>query len=61
MIQEGRVAVSLLQRQFEMEFDEACAALDELQQEGLIGPYKGGKTRDILLSAEEWEGRFAHS
>lgn len=61
VVQEGRVAVSLLQREFDMEFDEACAVLDELQQEGLIGPYKGGKARDILLTAEEWEGRFAHS
>ncbi len=61
VVQEGRVAVSLLQREFDMEFDEACAVLDELQQEGLIGPYKGGKARDILLTPEEWEGRFAHS
>ena len=61
VVREGRVAVSLLQREFDCDFDEACTILDELQGEGLIGPYKGGKARDILLSAEEWEGRFAHS
>ena len=61
VVREGRVAVSLLQREFDCDFDEACAILDELQGEGLIGPYKGGKARDILLSPEEWEGRFAHS
>lgn len=60
-VREGRVAVSLLQRSFDLEFDAACEILDELQKEGLIGPYKGGKSRDILLTAEEWEGRFAHS
>ena len=44
-----------------MEFDEACELLDQLQAEGLIGPYKGGKKRDILLSEEEWEDHFARS
>ncbi|MEM9381458.1 MAG: DNA translocase FtsK [Planctomycetota bacterium] len=61
VVREGRVAVSLLQRELEMEFDEACELLDQLQDEGLIGPYKGGKTRDILLSEAEWEGRFVRS
>ena len=58
---EGRVAVSLLQREMDLAFDEACEVLDELQSHGLIGPYKGGKARDILLSADEWEALFTPS
>ncbi|MEE2938746.1 MAG: DNA translocase FtsK [Planctomycetota bacterium] len=58
---EGRVAVSLLQREMDLAFDEACGILDELQSHGLIGPYKGGKARDILLSADEWEALFTPS
>lgn len=58
---EGRVAVSLLQRGMDLAFDEACGILDELQSHGLIGPYRGGKARDILLSADEWEALFAPS
>ena len=58
---EGRVAVSLLQREMDLAFDEACGILDELQSHGLIGPYKGGKARDILLSADEWEALFSPS
>ncbi len=58
-LQEGRVAVSLLQRGFSLDFDEACAVLDDLQQEGLIGPYKGGQKRDILLTSEEWDAQTA--
>ncbi|MEO1697366.1 MAG: DNA translocase FtsK [Planctomycetota bacterium] len=61
LVREGRVAVSLLQNEFGVAFDEACELLDELQSEGLIGPYQGGKARDILLSAEEWENRFVGS
>ena len=61
LVRQGRVAVSVLQQELDMEFDEACQLLDQLQAEGLIGPYKGGKKRDILLSEEEWEDHFAHS
>lgn len=60
-LEHGRVAVSLLQRKFGLEFDDACEVLDELQELGLIGPYMGGQKRDILMSVEEWEGRLAGS
>lgn len=53
-LERGRVAVSMLQRQYGMDFDEACRVLDELQELGLIGPYLGGQSRDILLSRDQW-------
>ncbi len=53
------MAVSLLQRGFSLDFDMACAVLDELQDAGLIGPYKGGQKRDILLTSEEWDAQAA--
>jgi Ftsk gamma domain len=60
-LEHGRVAVSLLQRKFSIDFDEACVVLDDLQELGLIGPYLGGQKRDILLTTDEWEGRLAGS
>ena len=51
---ENRVAVSMLQRQFELDFKESCKILDELQELGFIGPYVDGKSRDILMTREEW-------
>jgi hypothetical protein len=53
-VENGRVAVSMLQRKYSMEFDDACKVLDDLQDLGLIGPYLGGKRRDILMSREQW-------
>ena len=53
-LDRDRVAVSLLQRQFHLDFEESCAVLDELQEMGLIGPYMGGNRRDILLTRDEW-------
>jgi DNA segregation ATPase FtsK/SpoIIIE-like protein len=53
-VDRGRVAVSMLQKQFDMDFEEATEVLDELQALGLIGPYLGGQRRDILLTRDEW-------
>jgi DNA segregation ATPase FtsK/SpoIIIE-like protein len=54
ILDQNRVAVSMLERRFALDFDQACRILDELQAAGLIGPYMGGRTRDILLTREEW-------
>lgn len=56
-VDRGRVAVSMLQREFELDFKEATAILDKLQEAGLLGPYMGGQKRDILLTAEQWRER----
>ena len=55
ILEENRVAVSMIQRRFSLDFDEACTILDRLQELGLIGPYVGGRNREILLGVEEWE------
>jgi len=60
-LDEGRVAVSLLQRRFDLDFQAACEVLDGLQEAGLIGPYKGGQQRDILMTEEEWQSKVAAS
>jgi hypothetical protein len=54
LVERGRVAVSMLQKQYGMDFEEATRVLDELQEMGLIGPYLGGQRRDILLTRDEW-------
>jgi hypothetical protein len=54
-LERNRVAVSMLQREFNMDFKVATAVLDQLQDVGLIGPYLGGQRRDILMSHDEWQ------
>jgi len=61
ILEQERVAVSMLERRFGLEFDQACRVLDELQQAGLIGPYMGGRTRDILLTREQWLPHAPHA
>ncbi|MCB9914692.1 MAG: hypothetical protein H6828_06020 [Planctomycetes bacterium] len=54
ILAEDRVAVSMLQKAFSMDFKASCLVLDELQDLGLIGPYVDGRSRAILMSREEW-------
>jgi len=54
-LERNRVAVSMLQRELQMDFKVATAVLDQLQDVGLIGPYLGGQRRDILMSSDEWQ------
>lgn len=58
-VARGRVAVSMLQKEYGMDFDAACVVLDDLQELGLIGPYLGGQRRDILLTRDQWMERLA--
>ena len=55
VIEEGRASVSLLQRRLGIPFSRASLLLDLLEKEGVIGPYRGGPSRDILLRLADWE------
>ena len=61
IIERDRVAVSMFQREFDLSFQKATLILDELQERGLIGPYLGGRHRDILLTREEWDAKASSS
>lgn len=54
-LEEGRVAVSLLQKRYSLDFQRSTEILDALQERGLIGPYLGGQRRDILMDKATWE------
>ena len=45
---ENKASVSLLQRRMNLSFSAATALMDELEDEGIIGPYAGGEPREVL-------------
>ncbi len=53
-LSEQRVAVSMLQKTYGLDFKRSTAILDELQERGLIGPFIGGHSRAILMTENEW-------
>jgi hypothetical protein len=41
--------VSLLQRRLRLGYGRAARIMDELENRGIVGPYKGAEPRDILI------------
>lgn len=48
VIDAGQASTSLLQRQFGLDYHRAARIMDELEEQGIIGPYEGAKPRKVL-------------
>ncbi len=58
IIQNQRGSVSLLQRKFGIGYGRASRIIDQLATVGLLGPFRDGKAREILLTMEEFTHKF---
>jgi S-DNA-T family DNA segregation ATPase FtsK/SpoIIIE len=54
IIETGQASVSILQRRLRLGYTRAARLIDMMQEEGLVGPYRGSKPRDILIDREQW-------
>ena len=53
---EHRASASLLQRRLKIGYPRAAHLIDELEEQGIVGPSQGGgRERDVLVSADEGE------
>ncbi|MBI1883712.1 MAG: DNA translocase FtsK [Chlamydiae bacterium] len=52
----GQASVSVLQRKLRIGYSRAARMMDLLEEQGIVGPYKGSKARDILIDIEEEAG-----
>ncbi|HHU59424.1 TPA: DNA translocase FtsK [bacterium] len=55
VIKEQRASTSLLQRQFKLGYARAGRIIDKLEKEGVVGPQRGSKSREVLISKESEE------
>jgi len=51
----GRASTTLLQRRLSIGYTRAARLVDLLEKAGLVGPFKGSKSRELLMTFEEWE------
>ncbi len=58
VIDEGEAAVSRLQRRLSVGHSRAGKLIDALEAMGIVGPYKGSKTRDVLISRDQMPEYF---
>lgn len=54
VIREGRGSLSLIQRCLGIGYGRAARLIDYMAEDGIVGQYNGSKSRDVLLSMEQW-------
>ncbi len=54
VLDAGQASTSLLQRCFGLKYDHAARIMDEMEEQGIIGPYAGVAPRAVLISQEQW-------
>jgi S-DNA-T family DNA segregation ATPase FtsK/SpoIIIE len=50
-----RGSVTLLQRQLQIGYTRASRLMEIMHDNGLVGPFKGSKSREVYYTLEEWE------
>lgn len=53
VIEEQRASASLLQRQFRIGYNRAARLVDDLEENGVIGPSSGSKPRAVLIQEQD--------
>ena len=54
VLSTGQASVSILQRRMRLGYARAARLIDMMEEEGIVGPYRGSRPREILIDREEW-------
>lgn len=57
VLETGQASASILQRRLRVGYTRAARLVDMMEQEGIVGPFRGSKAREILISREEFENK----
>lgn len=50
----GQASTSMLQRKMQLGYAKAGKIIDDMEKLGIVGSYQGSKTREILMSYNQW-------
>lgn len=53
VVESGQASASLMQRRFRVGYNRAARLVDSMEERGIIGPSRGSKPREVLLSTDE--------
>ncbi len=54
-IENDKVSIGNLMRYFKMGFNQAASIVDQLAEDGVIGPYIEGYPRQVLMTVDEFD------
>jgi S-DNA-T family DNA segregation ATPase FtsK/SpoIIIE len=55
ILESQRGSVTLLQRQLQIGYTRASRLMEMMHENGLVGPFKGSKAREVYYKLDEWE------
>lgn len=54
VIESGEVSISNIQRKTKVGYARAGRIIDQMEEKGIITPYRGSKPREVLISKKQW-------
>jgi DNA segregation ATPase FtsK/SpoIIIE, S-DNA-T family len=55
VVDSGQASVSMIQRRFRVGYSRAARIVDQMELQGIVGPFEGSKPREVLVRRDEWE------
>jgi S-DNA-T family DNA segregation ATPase FtsK/SpoIIIE len=55
ILKSKRGSASLLQRALGVGYTRASRLIDMMTEQGIVGPHKGSKSRELMMTLEQWE------
>ncbi|MDD5356461.1 MAG: DNA translocase FtsK, partial [Candidatus Omnitrophica bacterium] len=54
ILESQHASVSILQRRLRLGYTRAARLIDMMEEQGIIGPYRGSKPREIIVDKDDY-------